>query len=77
MESFNQTALSDILVEMAAVIERLVKEQERIVGAIYEDDRLRERYLAGVMRPDAETHESAIRVLRQRLISISQELRKG
>ncbi len=47
----NERVLADILLELTETIEGLVHEVERLSGAIYEDDRLRERYLVGVRRP--------------------------
>jgi hypothetical protein len=71
----NQRALFDILLQLCEVVERSVEEIERLRGAIYENDKTRERYLAGVDRPDAELNRASIRALRQRLASISRYLR--
>lgn len=71
MEQFNQSALADLLLEIAEILESTILEVERLAGTIREDDRLRERYLAGVKRSDFDTREAAIRLLRQRLSAIS------
>jgi hypothetical protein len=72
----NETALFDVLLQMSEVLERTVLELERVRGAIFENDKTRERYLAGVQRPDAELNLASIASLRERLSAKSRELRQ-
>lgn len=71
----NQTALFDILLRLAEVVERQQEEIERLRGAVFSDDKIRERYLAGVKRPDAELTQLSIRGICERLAAISQQMR--
>lgn len=71
----NQTALFDVLLRIAEVVERQQEEIERLRFAIDEDPKLRDRYLVGGKRPDAELTQFSIRGIVERLQAISRDLR--
>lgn len=75
----NQLALFEVIRDLAETVESCVDEIQRLGGAIHDDPKMRERYLAGVGvgvgAPDVPARFASIRLLRKRVDAICRELR--
>ncbi len=72
----NEAGLIDILRDMSTVLELCVQDVDYLYSALPSEDRLREHYVQRELPPNGESRLGSIRVLRQRLESISRQIRE-
>lgn len=70
-----QLALLEVLHDLAENLEWATREIQRLQGAVESAHSTREAYLAGLGVKDDDVRLGSIRVLRQRLAAISQQMR--
>jgi hypothetical protein len=77
MEPLNQTALADIIAQLAQSIDWLASQIECLRKVLCSDPQMNARYLAEVAKlPGGDVSLGSIRVLRERALAISQESRQ-